>query len=101
MALMTHSQDSRKEASAVDSSTGTRAAEASVLPRFEMTYADLPARFHARPGLSPVLEPRLVKLNEPLARALGFDVDLFRTREAVEMLAGSRPPNGAPPIAQA
>lgn len=72
-----------------------------MLPRFEMTYAELPARFHARPGLSPVLEPRLVKLNEPLARALGLDPEALRSREAVEMLAGSRPPNGPTPIAQA
>ncbi len=71
------------------------------LPRFEMSYADLPARFHATPGLSPVLEPRLVKLNEPLARSLGLDPATFGSREAIEMLAGSRAPDGPRPIAQA
>ena len=85
----------------MDGSTESAMTEGSALPRFEMTYADLPARFHARPGLSPVLEPRLVKLNEPLARALGLDPEALESREAIEMLAGNRPPNGPAPIAQA
>jgi uncharacterized protein YdiU (UPF0061 family) len=92
---------SLRETPPVQTAPGTSTTGASALPRFEMSYADLPARFHARPGLSPVLEPRLVKLNEPLVRALGLDPEAFGSPEAIEMLAGSRPPNGPPPIAQA
>jgi serine/tyrosine/threonine adenylyltransferase len=101
MSGMTNAQHNQGEARLADTSTQTRASGASALPPFEMSYADLPARFHARPGLSPVLDPRLVKLNDALARDLGLDPDALKTPEAVEMLAGSRPPNGAPPIAQA
>lgn len=85
----------------MDIPTQTRTTQAPDLPRFEMSYAELPARFYARPGLSPVLEPRLIKLNAPLARALGLDPAALGSQQGIEMLAGSRPPNGALPIAQA
>jgi uncharacterized protein YdiU (UPF0061 family) len=84
----------------MDSQTQTTA-PARPLPRLQMRYAELPQHFYARPGLSPVAAPRLVKLNEDLAHALGFDPEALRTPEAVDMLAGNRPAEGAQPIAQA
>ena len=37
-------------------------------PRFANTYADLPGRFFARTEANPVAAPKLIKLNEPLAK---------------------------------
>src|SRR5881275_1358287 len=68
---------------------------------FEHTYAALPANFFARVVPTPVAAPRLVKLNEPLARHLGLDPDRLASPEGVEILAGKRLPDGAEPIAMA
>ncbi len=75
--------------------------QTTALPRLEMRYAELPQRFYARPGLSPVASPRLVKLNADLARQMGLDPDALSTPQAVEMFAGNRPAEGVQPIAQA
>jgi uncharacterized protein YdiU (UPF0061 family) len=84
----------------MDTQTQTTA-PARPLPRLQMRYAELPQHFYARPGLSPVTAPKLVRLNADLARALGLDPDVLSTPEAVEMFAGNRPAEGTQPIAQA
>lgn len=68
---------------------------------FETRYASLPARFHARQAPTPVRAPRLLALNEDLARALGLDPEALRSAAGVAMLAGNAVPAGAIPIAQA
>lgn len=45
-------------------------------------------------------DPRLVVLNEPLARELGLDVDWLRSPEGVRFLVGQELPEGAQPVAQ-
>ncbi len=68
---------------------------------FQNTYAALPANFFARVAPTPVVSPRLIKLNRPLARQLGLDPDRLESPEGVEILAGKRVPDGADPIAMA
>src|SRR3979411_1113466 len=68
---------------------------------FENTYAALPANFFARVAPTPVVAPRLIKLNRPLAVQLGLDPDILGSPEGTEILAGKRVPGGADPIAMA
>jgi uncharacterized protein YdiU (UPF0061 family) len=68
---------------------------------FDNLYARLPERFFARLPPTPVAAPRLIKINEPLARRLGIDPAQLATHEGVEFLAGNMVPQGAEPIAMA
>jgi len=68
---------------------------------FDNSYARLPERFFARLPPTPVQAPKLVKLNEALARELGFDVGFLRSPEGVEVLAGTRVAEGSEPVAMA
>jgi uncharacterized protein YdiU (UPF0061 family) len=68
---------------------------------FNNSYARLPERFFVRQAPIPVAAPRLIRLNEALARDLGADPALLATPEAVAMLAGNRVPEGAEPLAMA
>ncbi|MDN7120538.1 YdiU family protein [Nocardioides sp. ChNu-153] len=45
-------------------------------------------------------DPRLLVLNEPLARRLGLDPDVLRSPEGVRLLVGNLVPEGAHPVAQ-
>ena len=68
---------------------------------FHNSYARLPERFFARVAPTPVAEPRLIRVNESLARELGADPERLAGPEGVEALAGNRVPEGAEPIATA
>ncbi len=68
---------------------------------FDNSYARLPDRFFARVRPTPVREPRLIRLNEPLARELGVDVDAVDERTAAEIFSGNRIAEGSEPIATA
>src|SRR5438309_9935781 len=68
---------------------------------FEHTYAALPANFFARVAPTPVVSPRLIKLNRPLAVHLGLDPDRLDSPEGAAILAGKTVPDGADPIAMA
>jgi serine/tyrosine/threonine adenylyltransferase len=68
---------------------------------FDNSYARLPERFYARLDPTPVSAPRLIKVNEALARELGLDPDMLATPQAVEILAGNRLALGSQPIALA
>ena len=68
---------------------------------FDNSYARLPERFFARVKPTPVASPRLIKLNEPLARQLGLDPRWLAKMDGVEMLAGNYLPRGSDPIAMA
>jgi serine/tyrosine/threonine adenylyltransferase len=50
---------------------------------------------------APAPDPRLLVLNEPVARGLGLDPDLLRSPDGVRLLTGERVPAGARPVAQA
>lgn len=65
------------------------------------SYARLPDRFFARLPPTPVKEPRLVKLNLPLAQQLGLDPHFLASHDGVEILAGNRLAEGSEPIALA
>ena len=69
--------------------------------QFDNSYAQLPERFYAKLPPTPVAGPRLVRLNEPLARHLGLDPERLGSPEGIEMLAGNRVPEGAEPLAMA
>ncbi len=68
---------------------------------FDNSYARLPERFYARQAPVPVRAPRLLRLNEPLARDLGLDPEALASPEGIEVLAGNRVPEGADPMALA
>ena len=75
--------------------------EAAHLFAFDNSYARLPDRFFARLPPTPVAAPRLVRLNEKLARHLGLDPAKLATPEGVEILAGNRVPKRGEPLAMA
>ena len=68
---------------------------------FANTFARLPEHFYARVNPTSVLAPRLVKLNDELARDLGLDADSLRSEDGVAILAGNRVAEGSEPLAQA
>jgi len=68
---------------------------------FDNSYAQLPERFHAKLPPTPVAAPKLIRINEALARFLGLDPAMLASPEGVAMLAGNRVPDGAEPLAMA
>jgi len=68
---------------------------------FDNTYARLPTRFYARIAPTRVREPRIVKVNYPLAELLGLDPGLLCSPEGLQILAGNAVPEGAASIALA
>ncbi len=69
--------------------------------RFDNSYARLPGSFHARVAATKVGDPRLVKLNRPLAELLGADVERLASPEGAQVLAGNAVLDGSEPIALA
>ena len=68
---------------------------------FDNSYARLAEQFYARIPASPVAAPKLVALNETLARELGIKAGELRSPAGVAVLSGSAIPDGAEPLAQA
>jgi len=68
---------------------------------FNHSYAGLPGHFYARQSPTPVAAPRLIKLNDKLARHLGLDPAALRTPEALAVFAGNAVPENADPLAMA
>ena len=68
---------------------------------FDNSYARLPAQFYARLPPTPVAAPRLLRLNDALARQLGLGPEALAAPEGVDVLAGNRMPEGAEPLAMA
>lgn len=68
---------------------------------FDHSYVGLPERFYARLSPTAVTNPRLIRLNDSLARDLGLDPKALKTPAGVEMLAGNRIVEGSTPIAMA
>lgn len=70
-------------------------------PAFDNTYARLPEVFFAPAQPTAAPAPSLIRLNEPLAEALGLDAAWLRSDEGIAMLSGGAVPEGAEPIAMA
>jgi uncharacterized protein YdiU (UPF0061 family) len=68
---------------------------------FDNSYAQLPERFFARLPPTPVAAPRLIRLNENLARQLRLDPKELSSPEGIAMLAGNAVPKLGAPIAMA
>src|SRR5579862_2988559 len=68
---------------------------------FDNSYARLPERFHAKLPPTPVAAPKLIRVNETLARFLGLDPAMLASPEGIAVLAGNRVPEGAEPLAMA
>jgi uncharacterized protein YdiU (UPF0061 family) len=69
--------------------------------RFDNSYARLPDRFYARLSPTKVRDPKVVKINRPLAELLGADAEFLASPEGAQILAGNVVPEGADPIALA
>jgi uncharacterized protein YdiU (UPF0061 family) len=65
------------------------------------SYARLPESFFTSLNLTPVRSPKLIILNDPLARSLGLNFQALQREDGVEVLVGNRIPEGALPLAQA
>lgn len=65
------------------------------------SYAQLPGSFFSSLNLNPVRLPKLIILNDPLAKSLGFNVEALKSEDSITVLAGNRIPEGALPLAQA
>jgi len=71
------------------------------LAGIENSYARLPEVFYARVAPTPVSDPRMLRVNRPLAAQLGLDADALSGPEGVEVLAGNRVAAGSEPLAMA
>lgn len=74
---------------------------AQVVWNLENTYTSLPQQFYSRTRPTPVKEPQLVLLNEPLARELGLNPETLRGDQGARIFSGNELPPGSDPIAQA
>ncbi|MEL6246284.1 MAG: YdiU family protein [Pseudomonadota bacterium] len=68
---------------------------------FDNSYARLPERFFSRNAPARPANPSVVRLNKPLAEALGLDPDWLQSPDGVNMMSGRAMPSGADPIALA
>jgi len=68
---------------------------------FDNTFARLPERFYARLAPTPVSSPRLVRLNDALARQLSLDPAHLTCASGVDVFAGNCVPDRADPLAMA
>lgn len=66
---------------------------------FTSHYANLPEKFFTRMKLNPVHDPKLILLNELLAKELGLHTSALR--EEIALFAGNEAPEHATPLAQA
>lgn len=70
-------------------------------PTFDTSYARLPAIFHSQVNPYGASAPSLLKLNEALADALGFDVDALNKEQAAKVFSGNTLLEGSQPLAMA
>jgi uncharacterized protein YdiU (UPF0061 family) len=82
-----------------DISLAERQDSAGDLIAFDNSYARLPDRFYTRLAPTPVAAPKLLRINERLAEALGIDPKALAAPDGVAALAGNRVPRGAEPLA--
>src|ERR1017187_7490982 len=80
---------------------GRRLQWAPTMFTFDNTYGRLPAQFYAHVAPTKVKEPRIVKINRPLAELLGRDPDVLASPQGAQLLSGNILPAGAASIALA
>ncbi len=68
---------------------------------FQNSYAQLPEAFYRLCEPTPVGQPELVKLNRPLAEAIGLELGEADEAVLAELFAGNRLPADAAPLATA
>jgi uncharacterized protein YdiU (UPF0061 family) len=68
---------------------------------FDNSYARLPERLFARLPPTPVAAPRLIRLNDALARHLRLNSEMLKSAEGVAVLAGNSVPRSGEPLAMA
>lgn len=74
---------------------------ATEIPVFDNSYARLPGHFFERQSPVAVAGPNLVRLNEPLARELGFDPAARSGEEWAQIFSGNALLPGSAPLAMA
>jgi uncharacterized protein YdiU (UPF0061 family) len=68
---------------------------------FDNSYARLPDRFYARVAPTKVGDPRVVRINRPLAELLGASPEQLASGGGAAVLVGNDIPSGAEPLALA
>ena len=68
---------------------------------FDNSYARLPDRFYARVAPTKVGDPRVVRVNQPLAELLGVSAEWLESSTGAALLVGNEIPAGAEPLALA
>jgi serine/tyrosine/threonine adenylyltransferase len=68
---------------------------------FDNSYARLPKSFFSITNPTPVLSPKLIILNDSLAKSLGLNLNELKNNDNIEVFAGNKIPEGALPLAQA
>jgi serine/tyrosine/threonine adenylyltransferase len=68
---------------------------------FDNSYARLPERFYARVAPTRVRDPRVLRINRPLAELLGANPDELASSAGASILVGNELPRGAEPLALA
>ncbi len=68
---------------------------------FDNSYARLPQGFSARISPAQVRAPRLIHVNDELARFLYIDPEALHSQEGAEVFAGNRIADGSEPLAMA
>lgn len=70
-------------------------------PVMAQAFTQLPEWMYNQGALSPVVAPRLIRLNAPLATELGLDAHWLAGPQGLAMLAGNSMPAGVEPVATA
>jgi len=68
---------------------------------FDNSYSRLPERFYKKQNPASVPDPRLLRLNRPLALELGLDPDFLEGPDGLALFSGNGVPAEASPLAQA
>lgn len=68
---------------------------------FDNSYALLPVSLFSKLNPNPVHSPKLIILNELVAKSLGLNVQALQNHNGVAVFAGNQIPEGALPLAQA
>ncbi len=76
-------------------------AETAVAIPFDNSYARLPQNFFARVEPTRVRAPRLIQINDDLARFLNIDPGPLHSQHGAEVFAGNRIAAGSKPLAMA
>lgn len=68
---------------------------------FDNSYVHLPNSFFTSFTPNPVRSPKLIIVNNPLAKSLGLNAKALQSEDNVAVFAGNQIPEGASPLAQA